>query len=134
MHLSFILEIFHLIFKKNNSKSIFVLLVLLFFYYKIIGSISILRCIVQMIIKLLNNNLNLNINKWKYLVISILVVLIICPNALYEMGFYYSFIISSSLFLTYKQLYKVKNYFIKIFYISFFSFLLSLPLNLYNYI
>ncbi len=132
-HLSFLVGLLSLVYKRNNIKKTFLFAIILFLYYQFIGSISILRCVVQLLLKEINAILGLNFDKKRHLLISILIVIIIVPNSIYNIGFYYSFIISSILTLSSKKLNEIKNMFVKIIYISFLSFIFSIPLNIYSY-
>ena len=133
MHISFLVDIFNKLFRKNNLKRDCFGIGFLLFYYKLIESISLLRCIIHLLIKKVNLILDIKIDKKLLLFIELLIILIIKPNAIYNIGFYYSFIISSTLSIMSYKITKTKNNFLKTFYISFISFLVSLPLNLYSY-
>ncbi len=133
MHISILVELINKINKKNNIRKSICTYLLLFLYYLLIESISLLRTIVFIIVKDINKYFNLNISKYRIISISILLILILRPYTIYEIGFYYSSIISIGIYLSTKRLNKINNKVLKTIYISFIAFLLSLPLNIYSY-
>ena len=131
MHLSLLLELIEFIYKKNNIKRSIITIILLFIYYLIVHTVSLLRCIIFFIIKKINQLLLINLNRKKELAISVMTLIIIKPTLIYNLGFYYSTILSIAISLYYRKINNLKSQFLKSFYISIIAFLFSLPLNLY---
>ena len=132
MHLSFLIELIDKIYIKNSNKKTIFTAVFVFIYYKIIESISLLRCLIFIFIRRINKILSLNMSKEKEIIISLLIILMIKPNAIDDTGFYYSFIISSGIILINKKLKRVNSKIKKTIIITIFAFLLSLPINTYQ--
>lgn len=128
MHLSFLIVIFEKLLKNNQRKSILLVFVL-FIYYQIIGSVSILRSIIYFLLKLINDKLSLNISKVKLLLIMLFLILMINPNNINNIGFYYSVIVSSSIILFSSKIKKKNQYLL----IPLLCFFVTIPLNLYLY-
>ncbi|MBR4671855.1 MAG: DNA internalization-related competence protein ComEC/Rec2 [Bacilli bacterium] len=133
MHISILIELINKVNKKNNIRKSIFTYILLFLYYLLIKSISLLRSMIFIITKDLNKYFNLNLSKYRIIAISILLIIILRPYAIYEVGFYYSSIISIGIHLQSRRLNRIKNKVLKIVYISFIAFILSLPLNIYLY-
>lgn len=132
MHISFIVEFIDKFFQKNsNKKNLFIILFLLL-YYLLIKSISLFRCIVFYVIRKINDILDLKIDNKKIILISILTIIILKPNFIKEIGFYYSVIISAGISLVNEKINKINNKLIKSLFISIIAFFLSFPLNLYT--
>ncbi len=126
MHIVFLIAILEKIFKKN--KMIYIIFILII-YYEIIGSVSILRSIVYFLLKYVNEKLYLRLSKLKIIFLILITLLLINPNYLYSVGFYYSVIISSSI-IYYVDKRKSKYLF---FEIPILCFIVSVPINLYLY-
>ena len=130
MHISLLVSILDKRIKNNKIKNILGML-FIYFYYLLIKSISILRCLLFLTIKKINNYYELNINKYKELIISVFILLIIKPSAIYDLGFYYSTILYSGITLLNNKI-KTKNKILRNLIISIFVFILSFPLNVYT--
>ena len=133
MHISLLLEIINYIYKKDNIKKDIFIIFILIFYYLLIHSVSLLRCIVFYIINKLNKYLFLKKKKKREIAISIMILLIIKPGLIYNIGFYYSIIVSIGISLNSKKIFKSKNKFNRLLLLSTMAFLFSFPLNVYNY-
>lgn len=133
MHISLLIDLIDKIYYKNNKLKQVITIIFLIIYYELIESISLLRCLVFLVVKNIDLNLNLNIKKEVLILISVLIILISKPNSIFNIGFYYSVIISSGISICSSKIVKIKNKIIKMFIISLISFLLSLPLNIYSY-
>ena len=132
MHISLLLELIDFIYKKNNTKRSIITIFILFIYYLVVNSVSLLRCIVFFIIKKINQLLLINLNHKKEIAISVMSLIIIKPTLIYNIGFYYSTILSIAISIYGRK--TIKNNLLKCIYISLVAFLFSLPLNLYmNY-
>lgn len=126
MHIVFLIAILEKIFNKN--KMIYIIFILII-YYEIIVSVSILRSIVYFLLKYVNEKLYLRLSKLKIIFLILITLLLINPNYLYSVGFYYSVIISSSI-IYYVDKRKSKYLF---FEIPILCFIVSVPINLYLY-
>lgn len=133
MHISFLLELLDKIYSRNTKIKQIITIIFLSLYYFLIKSISLFRCLIFLIVKSINTNLNLSIKKELLILISILLILLAKPESLYNIGFYYSVIISSGISIYSSKLVKIKSKFLNSLVISTISFLLSYPLNIYSY-
>lgn len=133
MHISFLLELLDKIYSRKTKIKQIITILFLTLYYFLIKSISLLRCLIFLIVKSINTNLNLSIKKELLILISILLILLAKPESLFNMGFYYSVIISSGISIYSSKLIKIKSKFLKSLIISVIAFLLSFPLNIYFY-
>ena len=128
MHITFLISLI-----ENNISNRFknkIIAIVLFFYYLLIRSISIFRYLVFMIVKSINKKIDLNISIYYELLIAISTILILRPSSIYDMGFYYSTIISSGISLYNKKI-KIKNKIINKLVLNAFIVLLSFPLVIY---
>ena len=129
MHVSFLVSMIDKNIRNFKYKNLFIISFLLF-YYLLIKSISLLRCLVFFLIKNLNYKCNIKINKYFEIIISILLLIIIKPKCVYDIGFYYSVILSCGVSIINKRI--KSNKYIKTLLVSIFVFLLSFPLNIYS--
>ncbi len=111
MHITLLLSLIDKYTNNGRTKK-YITIIFLLFYYLIIKSVSLLRCIVFYVFKSINKNINLGFNKYFEIIISILLIIIIKPNAIYDIGFYYSVILSSGISILNTKI-KVKNKIIK---------------------
>ena len=130
MHISFLLSFIDKRMKNYKIKK-YLSISFISIYYLLIQSISILRCLIFLIVKRVNNLYDLKISKYKEIIISTLFLLIIKPNAIYDLGFYYSVILYSGISLLNNRL-KVKNKLYRNLITSLYVFLLSFPLTIYS--
>ena len=130
MHITLLLSLFDNLVKKSKIKNKLIIIFLIL-YYSLIKSISLLRCIIFFLIKKINNNYNFGFSKYKEIIISIILILIIKPKSIYDIGFYYSVILSSGISIFNIKV-KEKNKIKKKIFLSIFIFLLSFPLNIYT--
>ena len=129
MHLSFLVSLIEKNTRSFKYKNFFILSFLIF-YYLLIKSISLLRCLVFFLIRNINNKYNIKVNKYYEIIISILLLIIIKPNCVYDIGFYYSVILSCGVSIINKRI--NTNKYLKTLLVSMFVFLLSFPLNVYS--
>ena len=137
MHVSFFVFVFIFLLDKINIRkdivSIF-LIMFLFLYMFITGfSSSILRCGVFFIVSEIFKILKLNISSIKRFIISMFLIIMFNPFIIYDLGYIYSFTISLYLILFKSLIRNKKNYLSKLFLISLISFLVSMPITLYNF-
>ena len=109
--------------------TIFILII----YLLLVGlSPSILRGVLFYFLFKLNNLYYFYIKQVNLFIIIFSISLLINPNYLYDVGFQYSYLISLSLICLSKEL-KSNNYFISLLKVSIISFIVSIPITLYNF-
>ncbi len=133
MHLSFIYKILNQILSKIKGKKI-IIYVLLFEYLLITGfSISFLRAILFMIFLDINKKMKLHISKRKILFLTAFLILIFRPFSIYNVGFWYTFVVTFSLVYCSSFIEK-QNKISQIIFVSGITFFFSLPITIYlNY-
>ena len=137
MHISLFASIIFYFVKRisyNNYYNYGVVITFLLFYAILIGSSpSVIRSITMYIIFSFNKLFNLKIKKLDIMLIVLIIMLIINPFYLYNISFQYSYLISFFLVLYSKKISTINNKILKSFYTSLISFLISLPICLYNF-
>lgn len=135
MHISVLVLILTSFFRKIHLSDILtnsIIVLFLLFYMFLIGfTPSVIRGSLLFIFLLLNKKLNLNLKTMNVLYILFLLLIIINPFYVYNLGFIYSFVTSFGLILFSK---KIKgNYFQKLVQVSAIAFLVSFPITIYNF-
>lgn len=129
-HLAIIYYFLYSLFKKRK---IHLMILPLFLYYLIIdSSASILRALIFLSIFKPNKEFHLGLSTFNMLILALIVLLIINPSSIKDIGFNYSFVISSGLILYYDNKSQDKNLF-RLVETSILAFLFSLPLSLYYF-
>lgn len=133
MHLSLIYILLEKILSKIKYKKVIIYPFILF-YLMITGfSVSFTRAIIFLFLLELNKKLKLDISRIKVLLIIAFIIILINPFVIYNVGFWYTFIITFSLLYTSSKL-KNKSKFKQTILVSVITFLFSLPINIYlNY-
>lgn len=134
MHINFFVSIIYLYLNKiTYNKRIKYLITNIFIitYLMLFPSSSLLRSAVMNILYSINYLLKLKIKKIDILLLSLVVSLLINPFIIYDLGYIYSYTITFFLVLSSSTL-KNKNKINKIIYISLLSFLVSIPITIYN--
>ena len=134
MHINFFVSIIYLYINKiTYNKRIKYLITNIFIitYLILFPSSSLLRSAVMSILYSINYLLKLKIKKIDILFLTLGVSLLINPFIIYDLGYIYSYTITFFLVLSSSTL-KKKNKINKIIYISFLSFLVSIPITIYN--
>ena len=131
---------FHVVFLFSNLKKLFkfilrkeILVVLLLIMFSILYliltnfMIALFRAIIMYFFNYINKRFNININNLYYYFLTLLISLILWPNILYDISFYYTYILSFFLII---NKYNLNN----VFKVSIYTFVISMPLTLYfNY-
>ena len=94
---------------------------------------SILRATLFFVVLSLNKILKLNAKSLNIVLLIFCIIIIYNPFLLYNIGFQYSYSISFTLILFNNYLTQYKNYFSKLLIISLISFLVGLPITIYNF-
>ena len=134
MHINFFVSIIYLYINKiTYNKRIKYLITNIFIitYLILFPSSSLLRSAVMSILYSINYLLKLKIKKIDILLLTLGVSLLINPFIIYDLGYIYSYTITFFLVLSSSTL-KKKNKINKIIYISLLSFLVSIPITIYN--
>ena len=134
MHINFFVSIIYLYLNKiTYNKRIKYLIANIFIitYLILFPSSSLLRSAVMSILYSINYLLKLKIKKMNILFLTLGVSLLINPFIIYDLGYIYSYTITFFLVLSSSTL-KKKNKINKIIYISLLSFLVSIPITIYN--
>ena len=134
MHINFFVSIIYLYLNKiTYNKRIKYLITNIFIitYLILFPSSSLLRSTVMSILYSINYLLKLKIKKIDILLLTLGVSLLINPFIIYDLGYIYSYTITFFLVLSSSTL-KKKNKINKIIYISLLSFLVSVPITIYN--
>ena len=134
MHINFFVSIIYLYLNKiTYNKRIKYLITNIFIitYLILFPSSSLLRSAVMSILYSINYLLRLKIKKIDIFLLTLGVSLLINPFIIYDLGYIYSYTITFFLVLSSSTL-KKKNKINKIIYISLLSFLVSVPITIYN--
>ena len=136
MHITLLSEIINKLLKKvkvHEEKRYLIISIILLFYLSIVGlSPSILRGVLFYIIFKLNNIMYFYVKPTNLYILVVSISLLINPNDIYEVGYQYSYLISFSLLKLSEKL-KDKNYIIGLLKVSIISFIVSIPISLYNF-
>ncbi len=135
MHISFLVLAINSLLKKlklkENKINIIVGLFLAFYMFLIGFTASVVRASLLYLFLMLNKKVNLKLPTLNVLYLLFLLLVIINPFYVYDLGFIYSFLTSFGLILFSK---KIKgNYVVTLLKVSFIAFLFSLPVTLYNF-
>lgn len=134
MHINFFVSIIYLYLNKiTYNKRIKYLITNIFIitYLILFPSSSLLRSAVMSILYSINYLLKLKIKKMDILLLTLGVSILINPFIIYDLGYIYSYTITFFLVLSSSTL-KKKSKINKIIYISLLSFLVSIPITIYN--
>ena len=134
MHINFFVSIIYLYLNKityNKRIKYLITNIFIIIYLILLPSSSLLRSAVMSILYSINYLLKLKIKKIDILLLTLGVSLLINPFIIYDLGYIYSYTITFFLVLSSSTL-KNKNKINKIIYISLLSFLVSIPITIYN--
>ena len=134
MHITFLGLLFLFVlnkFKLKSNISLILTSIFLIFYLLLIGvKTSAFRSVLLFVLLGINKSLKLNVSTIKILILTAFILLFLNPFYIYDIGFIYSYVISFYL-IFFKDKFS-KNYFMNIFIISLLSFIVSIPITLYN--
>lgn len=133
MHLSFLYIFLDKVLKKWRFKKM-VIYSFLFLYLFITGfSVSFLRAILFLFLLDINKKLGISTSRIKVLFLTAFLLLLINPFYIYNVGFWYTFVVTFSLLFC-SSLLKQKNKLLQIVLVSIITFLFSFPISVYlNY-
>ena len=136
MHITMFAKILNIILKKlslNEEKKFLIISFFLCCYLLLVEfSPSILRGVLFYIFFTLNKIYYFYIKPVNLYIFILGVCLLINPNFIFDVGFWYSFLISLALIL-YSFKLQSKNFVISLFKVSFLSFIVSIPISLFNF-
>ncbi len=132
--ISFIIAVLNIICKKSFSvKNMLLIFSILLLYYLIIDACAAIdRALIFSLVFSINKAFNLEIKPLFLILLSLSILILINPYYIYDVGFQYSTIISCTLILC-MQNKKSKGKIIDLLEVSWVSFLVSLPISLYNF-
>lgn len=133
MHVSIIILIINFFVKKSKNKNAIVFLFLVFYLFLTNYSISLKRVILFILLKHLNNKLNLNISSIMIHILTVFILLLINSFYIYNVGFLFSAIITFFIILSRNIIKRLNSYIKKLAVISLISFLSSIPILALNF-
>ena len=128
-----VLRIINKISYSNFFKQIISIIFILFLIFIIDNSISLYRVGISYIIQSINRIFNLKISRKDILIISFIILVLLNSMIIYDMGFQFSYIISSGLIIYSRNIKNIKNKQQQRLIISILCFMLSLPICIYYY-
>ena len=136
MHISFIVTILLLILNKityHDKYKYGIISIFLVFYLFLTGnSASVTRATIMFILFSINKCFNLKIKSLDLLLFLLSILIIIDVNLIFNIGFQFSYIISTAIILRQKKIRKLPNRY-KSIYISLLSFVVSFPISIYHF-
>ena len=114
-------------------KYIFLIIILIIYMYLTDFTPSILRSGIMFILLTLNKLFNFKIKTKNIIMLTFIIIVLINPYYIYNLGFQLSYLISFYLIIFAHIINKHKNYFKKLFVTSLISFLVSFPIIISNY-
>lgn len=132
MHVSVFLFALNVIFKKFKHKNIVIFLFLMFFLFLTNFSESLLRCVLFLFLSKINKKFNLKIKNELLIVFEFLLLLLINPYLIYNVGFIFSVVITFFIVLSIELL-KLKKYILKTIMLSIICFFSSIPILAFSF-
>jgi len=137
MHVSLLTAIIIFLLKKMNLNQyicyFITILFLLFYMFLTNYTPSIMRAALLFILLAINRLCKFNIKTLNILLLTLVILLLINPFLIYNLGFQFSFTISFFLILFNNLISNCNNYFPKLLMVSFIAFLASFPISIYNF-
>lgn len=118
---------------REEKRYLFVSIILMFYAILTGLSASVLRGVLFFILFSINKIFYFYIKNTNIFIITVSIALLINPFFLYDVSFWYSFSISLSLLVMGDVINKYNGYFIKLLMTSIISFIVSIPISIYNF-
>ena len=132
MHVSLLVSFVSKFFKRSKFRYALFFLLSLFYIFWVGFPVSVLRVMLYLFLKKINDQKELNYSNKQLLILTMFILLIINPFYFYDYGFWYSYLITYGLFVNQDTL--KGNYFISILKVSWLASIFSLPITaLMNY-
>ncbi len=128
-----LLRIFLMFGVREEKRYLFVSIILMFYAILTGLSASVLRGVLFFILFSINKIFYFYIKNTNIFIITVSIALLINPFFLYDVSFWYSFSISLSLLVMGDVINKYNGYFIKLLMTSIISFIVSIPISIYNF-
>lgn len=128
-----LLKIFLMFGVREEKRYLFVSIILMFYAILTGLSASVLRGVLFFILFSINKIFYFYIKNTNIFIITVSIALLINPFFLYDVSFWYSFSISLSLLVMGDVINKYNGYFIKLLITSIISFVVSIPISIYNF-
>lgn len=128
-----LLKIFLMLGVREEKRYLFVSIILMFYAILTGLSASVLRGVLFFILFSINKIFYFYIKNTNIFIITVSIALLINPFFLYDVSFWYSFSISLSLLVMGDVINKYNGYFIKLLMTSIISFVVSIPISIYNF-
>lgn len=133
MHISLItttlMFLLNKIIKNKKITSLFICFVLVFYMFLTGFQASVIRSSLMFILASIFRLFSIKVEPINLIILILIILLLVNPFYIYDIGFVYSFVISITLILLSKRIKEYDNYFLKLFYISFISFIISIPIT-----
>lgn len=131
MHIGIFIMVLDKLFKKVKRKDIIIASIIFFYLFLVGFSSSAIRATLFCYLLKINKKLQWRLDARRILYLLFLFLVIINPFYIYDLGFLYSFTTSYGLILFQSKI--RGNYFKKLFLVSLYAFLFSLPISIYNF-
>ena len=128
-----LLKIFLMFGVREEKRYLFVSIILMFYAILTGLSASVLRGVLFFILFSINKIFYFYIKNTNIFIITVSIALLINPFFLYDVSFWYSFSISLSLLVMGDVINKYNGYFTKLLMTSIISFIVSIPISIYNF-
>lgn len=137
MHVGILSSLILSFFKKIGfleERRYFLTCFLLFFYMLLTGcTASVTRAFLFFFLFTINKIFYFHVEGIYIFILTASITLLCNPYFIYDVGFQYSFLISFTLLLSQRIINRYKNYFMRLFVTSFFSFFVSIPITTYHF-
>ena len=134
MHITLMALFLFWLFEKTGGMKYIIVVIALFFYLVLIGFVaSAVRAALMFILINVNKLFKLEIDIFRLMVLAVLIMVILDPFIVYNIGFQYSCIVSMFLMLFSDNINNLNGYVSKLLMTSYMAFLASIPISLYNF-
>lgn len=132
LHISLLVIIFKIILNKFSQYQTLIICLLLLFFNFITGWLpSIMRATIIFIYSVINRRMAFQCNKTRLFIFTAITNLLLFPFQIFHLGFWYSYVISFYLIISFKRL--TGNYFLKSLKVSLLAALSSFPISFYYF-